>query len=134
MKKISSVYDHVEKLVTKLLEKLSDQQNITYQVIIISSAEIQTFISIFKTYFKASVSSRNTFFSNAMKFSQDRGKEFLLSSSPIKDHIHVYTKTASKGESNYLVPFHIDNGIFLILTPFLSPSLHVKLSDGQVVK
>jgi hypothetical protein len=33
----------------------------------------------------------------------------------------------------FLVPFHIDNGLFLLLTPFPSPSLLVKLSNGATV-
>jgi hypothetical protein len=33
----------------------------------------------------------------------------------------------------FLVPFHIDNGLFLLLTPFPDPSLLVKLSNGQTV-
>lgn len=32
-----------------------------------------------------------------------------------------------------MVPFHIDNGIFLLLTPFPDPSLSVKLSNGQTI-
>jgi hypothetical protein len=32
-----------------------------------------------------------------------------------------------------LVPFHIDNGIFLLITPFPDPSLLVKLSNGETV-
>jgi hypothetical protein len=38
---------------------------------------------------------------------------------------------ASKDE--FLVPYHIDNGLFLLLTPFPSPSLLVRLSNGESV-
>jgi hypothetical protein len=36
-------------------------------------------------------------------------------------------------KDEFLVPFHIDNGLFLLLTPFPSPSLTVRLSDGSSV-
>ena len=57
-----------------------------------------------------------------------------------KEHIHVYSK---KEQSNDLssdtdsiqsmVPFHTDNGLFLIITPFQEHGMNVKLSDGSIV-
>lgn len=64
------------------------------------------------------------------------GETVALQASPVKDHLHVYTKSSSEvsdGSSKYLVPYHIDNGLFLIITPFPSPSLLVKLSNGQSI-
>ena len=57
---------------------------------------------------------------------------------PIKDHIHVYTKGHKSDdhklenvEKEYLVPYHVDNGIYLLLTPFPHHGLEVQLSDGE---
>jgi len=67
------------------------------------------------------------------------GKKFSILDAPLKDHLHVYSKAANESEepwgqtSNYLVPNHVDNGLFLIITPFSSPSLEVKLSTGQKI-
>ena len=38
-----------------------------------------------------------------------------------------------KRRDGFLVPYHIDNGLFLLLTPFPSPSLLVRLSDGHSI-
>jgi len=48
-----------------------------------------------------------------------------------KEHIHVYDRSVST--SSYIVPFHIDNGLFLILTPFPGHGLRVKTSNNKVV-
>ena len=57
-----------------------------------------------------------------------------------KEHIHVYTKRENKGNRNShhktdqdLVPFHVDNGLFLIITPFPGHGMNVKLSNGMTV-
>jgi hypothetical protein len=61
------------------------------------------------------------------------GEEHGLVDSPHKDHLHVYSKLVNKTTKDYLVPYHIDNGLFLIITPFSNPSLEMKLSDGAKV-
>ena len=48
-----------------------------------------------------------------------------------KEHIHVYVTNSST--SAYMVPFHVDNGIYLILTPFPGHGLKLKLSDNKIV-
>jgi len=48
-----------------------------------------------------------------------------------KEHIHVYDRSVSS--SSYIVPFHIDNGLYLILTPFPGHGLRVKTSNNKVV-
>ena len=54
-----------------------------------------------------------------------------------KEHIHVYTKNPEKTThlqkneiSDNLVPYHVDNGLFLIITPFPKHGMSVKLSNG----
>ncbi len=87
----------------------------------------------------------------------DGSQPVPLESAPHKDHIHVYKKQDVRSKSMkpsgghherhkrdvsahpddesspYLVPFHIDNGLFLIITPFPEHSLRVKVSSGRTV-
>lgn len=61
-----------------------------------------------------------------------------LSDAPYKDHIHVYessnnSQSNPKGEE-YMVPYHVDNGLFLLITPFPGHGLQLQLSDGSVLK
>jgi hypothetical protein len=58
-----------------------------------------------------------------------------LIDSPIKGHIHTYKKgphTKSKG-NEYMVPFHVDNGLYLMITPYPSHGLKIKTSSGTIV-
>ena len=57
-----------------------------------------------------------------------------------KEHIHVYTRNQDKTNilsqnetSKNLVPFHVDNGLFLIITPFPGHGMNVKISNGITV-
>ena len=57
-----------------------------------------------------------------------------------KEHIHVYTKkeqindlSSDTDSIQSMVPFHTDNGLFLIITPFQGHGMNVKLSDGNIV-
>lgn len=59
------------------------------------------------------------------------GEVTHIREAPFKDHIHVYHQMLSHDEaklsrspSNLMVPFHIDNGLYLLLTPG-QPSLQV---------
>lgn len=63
------------------------------------------------------------------------GENYTLAESPHKDHLHVYSKpdNQSAPKDHYLVPYHIDNGMFLIITSFDNPSLEVKLRNGEKV-
>ena len=76
----------------------------------------------------------------------DEGKQVSLASAPHKDHIHVYEKSPSHVRDNhhhhhemmsqggeYLVPYHVDNGIFLLITPFPNHGMNLEMSDGSVV-
>ena len=112
---ISKVYDDIDKHISTLLTKLSDNQELVYTT------------------------------------SDNTKESVLLQDAPIKDHIHVYTKhnhhqkefkgTMEKdqhknddhGDDNHLVPFHVDNGIYLLLTPFPNHGLEVELSNGKKV-
>ena len=67
------------------------------------------------------------------------GKTVPLIDAPHKDHLHVYESKLTEGNSHngsnhHLVPFHVDNGMFLVITPFKSLGLKVKLSDGTVIQ
>eukprot|EP00092_Neocalanus_flemingeri_P032002 GFUD01034779.1.p1 GENE.GFUD01034779.1~~GFUD01034779.1.p1 ORF type:complete len:328 (-),score=68.84 GFUD01034779.1:243-1226(-) len=48
-----------------------------------------------------------------------KNKTYGLESLPTKSHLHVYKKDskASKTDSSLSLPFHIDNGVYLLLTP-----------------
>ena len=62
-----------------------------------------------------------------------------LSESPHKDHLHVYEKMSmnhgdhDQDMSEYLVPFHVDNGLFLLITPFPDLGLEIQSSRGEVI-
>ena len=52
-----------------------------------------------------------------------------IEDAPVKDHVHVYQKTEnSTAGSQPMVPYHTDNGLFLLLTPFPDPG------NGLLVK
>ena len=107
-KTVGSVFDSVQILVTKLIEKMKGGADISYV---------------------------------------DGGNPIPLNSAPHKDHIHVYEKSPSQVRDNhrhhemshmsqdgeYLVPYHVDNGIFLLITPFPNHGLNLEMSDGSVV-
>ena len=97
---ISKVFDEIEKRVSTLLNRLNNNQELTY-------------------------------------IPKPEGNSISLYDAPIKDHIHVYTKGNSSYHENdeheYLVPFHVDNGIYLLLTPFPNHGLEVELSNGDRV-
>ena len=76
------------------------------------------------------------------------GEIYSLSEAPIKDHIHVYfnNMTISKNEKtatrtqrnkfkrdNHMVPFHVDNGLYLMVSPFSNHGIDVQMSDGEIV-
>ena len=65
------------------------------------------------------------------------GSELALSEAPHKDHIHFYARSeeesSSFSDARALVPEHIDNGLFLLLTPFPGQSLVVRTSTGRLL-
>lgn len=91
--KLSSTFDQVETLVTKMIHTLV-------------GSELQ--------YFEHNPDE------------EDSAKEVVpLDQSPHKDHVHVYQRSKQHQghqedvtNSAFLVPFHVDNGLFLIITPF----------------
>lgn len=63
-----------------------------------------------------------------------------LAKAPTKSHVHVYRAAEYNDIENYeettdqlMVPFHVDNGMFLLITPFPGHGLQVKLSDGTKI-
>jgi hypothetical protein len=56
-----------------------------------------------------------------------------MKNGPRKDHVHVYRAAAEATSSEYLVPFHTDNGLFLLLTPFPEHPLRLRTSSGRTV-
>ena len=65
------------------------------------------------------------------------GSELALSEAPHKDHIHFYARSedesSSSSDARALVPEHIDNGLFLLITPFPGQSLVVRTSTGRLL-
>jgi len=67
------------------------------------------------------------------------GSELALSEAPHKDHIHFYARSEDESSDDddsgarALVPEHIDNGLFLLITPFPGQSLVVRTSTGRLV-
>ena len=71
---------------------------------------------------------------NELRYKVEKTVYDLLES-PIKEHIHTYTKgphTKSKG-NEYMVPFHVDNGLYLMITPYPGHGLKIKTSSGTIV-
>ena len=53
----------------------------------------------------------------------------------LQEHIHVYEPLEGENtESGYAAPFHTDNGLLLIITPFQEHPLQVKNKKGEVVE
>ena len=62
--------------------------------------------------------------------------ELALSEAPHKDHIHFYARNeeeATDKNDAALVPEHIDNGLFLLITPFPGQSLVIRTSTGRLL-
>jgi len=58
-----------------------------------------------------------------------------FSTTSYKEHIHVYEPLEGDiGESVYAAPFHTDNGLLLIITPFQEHPLQVKNKEGEIVE
>lgn len=62
------------------------------------------------------------------------GEKRRFNALPHKDHIHVYETTSeslkSEGES---LPFHIDSGVLLMLTPSADLPVQIRGSDGVLI-
>ena len=66
-------------------------------------------------------------------FIGERKDSKALKNSPIKEHLHLYEKNVSSSvKSSKMVPFHIDNGLYLIITPFMNHGLQIQTSSGKV--
>ena len=106
-KVLSKTFDQVDVLITKFIEILVNKQ-LTYE---------------------------------------ENGSIYDLVEAPIKDHIHVYfnniSSTSNKKrrkwvsktlpEDYYMVPFHVDNGLYLMITPFSNHGLQIQHSDGEII-
>ena len=59
------------------------------------------------------------------------------SSAGYKEHLHVYTNNDQDNieddDDQYAAPFHTDNGLMLLLTPFPEHPLKIKNSQGEVL-
>jgi len=71
------------------------------------------------------------------RVSDDSGQIQDLANSPIKEHLHVYTKKDTNESrtfnDKFMVPFHVDNGLYLLITPFPGHGLKIESSDGVVI-
>merc|ERR1719367_174672 len=102
---ISDTFDQVDALVTKLIEALA-KKTLDYEL---------------------------------------DGDVYNLFEAPTKDHVHVYfNNITSYGNPNierensnrnneFMVPFHVDNGLYLLITPFSNHGLEIELSNGEVI-
>ena len=53
----------------------------------------------------------------------------------LQEHIHVYEPLEGRNHINeYAAPFHTDNGLLLIITPFQEHPLQVKNKKGEIVE
>lgn len=70
-----------------------------------------------------------------LEFSSEDVVVTRLHEAPHKDHIHLYTKSASSVENGtqFMVPFHTDNGIFLIITPTQIQPLQVRFDFDLIM-
>lgn len=60
-----------------------------------------------------------------------------MKDAPVKDHVHVYQRDPNSSDEDIkqlMVPYHSDNGLFLILTPFPDVGLKIRLGDGTEVQ
>ena len=57
-----------------------------------------------------------------------------LSCAPYLDHIHVYESSSEAKSDVASFPYHVDNGLFLIITPSEEQPLLVKDVNGKVLK
>ena len=57
-----------------------------------------------------------------------------LTSAPHLDHIHVYEGSSEAKGDVASFPYHVDNGLFLIITPSEEQPLLVKDVNGKVLK
>ena len=74
-----------------------------------------------------------------LSYTEEGGDSQNLLEAPHKDHIHVYERVHDQEPhskhrhimGDFLVPYHIDNGLFLLLSPFPGHGLRVRLSNGN---
>merc|ERR1719322_524760 len=80
--------------------------------------------------------------SNCSELAYIRGNEKMSMEDALeKEHIHVYSSKPDKEKtythktdySDFLVPFHVDNGLYLIITPFPGHGMDVKISNGNTI-
>ena len=58
-----------------------------------------------------------------------------FSSKGYKEHIHVYRARGENGDGKgYAAPFHTDNGLMLMITPFKEHPLIAKNRDGESIE
>jgi len=70
---------------------------------------------------------------NELKY-QDEKTVYDLKDSPLKEHVHIYTKSNDfDGIDEYMVPFHMDNGLYLMITPYPGHGLKIKTSSGTIM-
>ena len=61
-----------------------------------------------------------------------------FSSAGYKEHLHVYTNNHQDGHDEndndqYAAPFHTDNGLMLLLTPFQEHPLKIRNCQGELL-
>ena len=68
-----------------------------------------------------------------MTFENDN---FMVNMFCTQEHIHVYKPLEGKEnyDDDYAAPFHTDNGLLLMITPFQEHPLQVKNKKGEIVE
>jgi len=62
------------------------------------------------------------------------GKTRRFNTLPHKDHIHVYeTIKGSRKSEDEALPFHVDSGVLLMLTPSIDLPVQIRGSDGVLI-
>jgi len=65
----------------------------------------------------------------------DEGNTLDIEDLPSKTHLHVYSKSVEDSDrsiSDFSLPFHTDNGLYLLLTPSQTSPLQVQHRNGSV--
>jgi len=69
----------------------------------------------------------------SLSWKEDNGPVRSFAQLARKEHIHVYEHAEEESDVDDAVPFHTDNGILLLITPFQEHPLQVKSLGGNII-
>jgi len=70
---------------------------------------------------------------DSLTWRDENGSVHQFSQLPRKEHIHVYEHTESVSDTKFAAPFHTDNGVLLMITPFQEHPLQVRSKGGKIL-